>query len=218
MKKIKYAIAIMFIVTIIASSFLTGCGALRNIASNAKNSMVGKYQAEYNAKDALNASMEDIGIVLNEDVPMIFQLDLKEDETFTFNVDAEKFTGSVTDAIKKNGPEIIKAMLQEEGIKEEGYEELAQVSGYKSFDDFVENVLNEMTNNMTEELKKTVDEEISETGSYEVKKNVISLIVSENEEADTVTEGTIEDDGSITIMEKIEGFDAVMELHFQKKK
>ncbi|MBR2561321.1 MAG: hypothetical protein IKE31_04130 [Eubacterium sp.] len=205
MKKTGKKLAFLLAAVMVLSLLLTACG---------KKDVSGTYTGSYDMKDELNAQLAEAGLELQGDLSANFILVLKEDNTFTFDIDAEGFSEKLVSAIQDQGESMVKAMLDEEGITEDMYQWIAEASGYDDFSSFVDGLVDEMITGMGDEMVESLKQEVAFDGTYEVGKDTITLESTSNGET-MIDEGEIYSDGSIFISSQFE--DRTLNITFTKQ-
>ena len=195
MKKAGRYLALLLTAVMLFSLMLAGCG---------KRDVAGTYKGTYDMSSQLNEELAEAGLELQGDLSAEFILVLKEDETFTFDIDAEAFSDKLVGAIQDQGGSMVRDMLDAEGITEDMYQWIAEASGYENFDAFVAGLVDEMISGMGDEMIEELKQEVAFSGTYEVNGDSIALESTEDGAA-TVDKGEIYSDGSIFISSETNG-------------
>ena len=194
MKKTGRYLALLLTAVMLFSLLLAGCG---------KKDVTGTYIGSYDMKDELNEELAEAGLELQGDLTADFILVLKEDNTFTFDIDAEAFSEKLVTAIQDQGESMVRSMLDAEGITEDMYQWIAEASGYEDFDSFVSGLIDEMISGMGDEMVEELKTSVAFDGTYTVDGDKIMLESTEDGET-TMDEGEIYSDGSIFISSEID--------------
>ena len=143
----------------------------------------GTYRAEYDIMEMIGSDMEEIGMNLEGEVPVPFTIELKDDSTFTLEMEAEEFVETMQTIFKEQGPDMIRSMLEEQGITEETFAEVADQFGVESYDEFITSLVDEMVQGIADEMAGSMDEEFSVAGTYAVDGKDITFTAEEEETA-----------------------------------
>ena len=189
MKKTGKILVLLLTAVMVFSLALTGCG---------KKDVAGTYKGTYDMRDELNEELAEAGLELQGDLSADFILVLKEDNTFTFDIDAEAFSEKLVTAIQDQGEDMVRSMLDAEGITEDMYQWIAEASGYEDFSSFVNGLIDEMISGMGDELVEELKTSVAFDGTYKVDGEKITLESTQDGET-TVDEGEIYSVGSIFI-------------------
>ena len=196
MKKTIWKTLGICLLVLAAAAMLCACGGK-------KKDISGSYIATYNMKEALNKQLEESGMAIESDVNADFILNLNADNTFSFDIDGAGFGANFAEVMKSDGPAIINSMLEAEGITEDMYETIAAASGYDSYDAFVEDMVGTIVSEMGEDFVGELESGVHYEGSYSLDKNIITLDGEVNEEKG-MDQGTLNEDGTISITSKME--------------
>lgn len=205
MKKTKGLLTAVIILALVCPVMLTACG---------KKNVAGTYKGSYDMKDELNSELAESGLELQGDLAADFILVLKEDDTFTFDMDAEGFSNKMVNAIQEQGEDMVKTMLDAEGITEDMYQWIAEASGYEDFQSFTDGLVNEMIAGMGDEMVTELKEQAAFSGTYKVNKEKITLESTSDGET-MIDEGEIYSDGSIFISSRLA--DKTLNITFVKQ-
>ncbi len=197
MKKTVWKYLSVCLLVLVAAALFCACGGVK------KKNIIGTYKAVYNVKDELNKGLADIGATLQSDVNADFILQLNADDSFLFDVDGEGFRQNFTDMMESEAPELIRSMLEAEGITEDMYDTVAQASGYENFDAFVEDLKKTIITETGEEFVGTLESVAHYEGTYSISGGTITLNGQVNE-VNGIEQGTINKDGTITVSMKTE--------------
>ncbi|MBR3241233.1 MAG: hypothetical protein IKF90_00850 [Parasporobacterium sp.] len=178
-------------------------------AGTKAGSIEGTYQAEVDMTDMISASS---GIEINTKLAMVLNMNLESDKSYSVILDLEQFMNDTIDYYNGEMPSLIRQAMINEGIPEDMLDSTVQEQGYKDFDDFTRQLLDEMIEEMKEGLNES-NTTLSK-GTYEVSDGTISF--NEKEGDSTMDkEGKIQSDGSIVLNVKVEETEA--EVVFVKK-
>lgn len=162
--------------------FSTAAAVMADAAE--EESIAGAYTAEVDMMGMMNEQMAEAGVSLEGELPVVFTLDLAEDETFVFAMDGEGFMKTIQEVFEEQGPDIVRKMLEDEGVTEENFSEVAEVFGVETLDEFIAN----MTDMLVKEIGNSVSEEmlaeVSAEGIYTVNGDEIILAAEETAEED----------------------------------
>ena len=145
-------------------------------SSAEEQTIAGSYEAEYDMHDLLKQQMEGSGIELEGEIPVVFTMDLKEDDTFVLEMDVEAFMETIKNIFTEQGPNIIRTMMEQQGITEETFSDLAEQLGAGSYDEFVQGLTDQMTEQLSDSLAESMATEVSVAGTYSVDGEEITLI------------------------------------------
>ncbi len=157
-----FAVSAVMLLSSAAAAFAESTSA----SSEEEKTIVGAYTAEYDLQEVLGPQMEESGITLEGELPVTFKMDLKEDETFVIEMDVEAFIEMMEAVFTEQGPDIIRGMLEQQGITEETFAEVADQLGAGSYDEFIQSMTDEMVAQMGEGLAQSMEAEISVSGAY----------------------------------------------------
>lgn len=194
MKMICRKTAGLLSVLLLFSLTLAACG---------EKDVTGSYQASCNMKEVLNRDLEAAGVKLDSDVHTDFFLELKDDGTFTFDIDAAGLRERFTEVIRTEGKGIIDEMLEEQGVSEDMHETIASASGYESYEAFVDSMIDMILDEMNDESVQELETASHTEGTYSVRKDRL-VLTGLKEDGQGIKEGTIGKDGSIAIVSGME--------------
>ena len=209
MKKTVWKSIAACLLVLAAAALLCACGGSK------KKDVAGTYRATYNMKEALNKQLADSGMVMESDVNADFILQLNEDDTFSFDIDGAGFGENFTEVLSKEGPGIINAMLEEEGVTEDMHDSIASASGYDSYDAFVEDMVQSVVAEMGDEFVEDLESQVHYAGTYSVDGITLTLKGEANDE-EGMDEGTFNSDGTLSIVSKMDD-ETVLNLRFTKE-
>ena len=201
MKKVFRKTAGILIILLLLSLLLSACG---------EKDVSGSYRASCNMKDILNKDLEAAGVKLNSDVNTDVFLELKDDSSFTLDIDAAGLRERFTEVIRSEGRGIIDAMLEEQGISEDMHDMIASTSGYDTYEAFVDSMIGMILDEMNDKSVQELETASHSEGTYSVKKNRLMLTGPE----DGIKEGTIGEAGSIAIVFEMDD-GAALDLLFE---
>lgn len=207
MRSMKKRLALMLSLIMVLCACMIGCSG-----GGKKDTVSGKYVAEFNALEMMNSSMGDAGLELKTDIIAEFELELKEDKTFTFDLNAEAFRDSIIAGISADADGIIKELFASLGVSTDDLEDLAKQAGYDSYDAFKQELIDAMGEQFDDAAIEQMRTDSHSEGTYEVKDKQITLT---GEDSGGVDEMTINDDGSLTT--SIDFEDSKIELTFVKQ-
>lgn len=197
MKKTAWKCLSACLLILAATVLFCACGGVK------KKDIVGTYRAVYNVKDELNKGLADIGATLQSDVNADFILTLNADDSFSLDLDGEGFRNNLSEMMEKEAPELIKTMLESEGVTEDMYETIAQASGYDSYDAFVEDLKQTVMTEVGEEFAGTLESESHFEGTYSISGGTLTLNGEVNE-VSGIEQGSLNEDGTISVSMKTE--------------
>lgn len=202
----KYLIACLLVFTL--AGMLCACGGK-------KKDISGTYHASYSMKDTLNKQLAASGMALESDVNADFVLQLNADETFTFDIDGEGLGKNVSDVLASDGPAMVSAMLESEGITEDMHESIATASGYDSFDAFVNDLVQTIVSEMGDSFASELESQVHYEGTYTLDKNTLTLTGTVGDQ-NGMDQGTLNEDGTISISSKMDE-ETTLNLTFTKQ-
>ncbi|MCR5580301.1 MAG: hypothetical protein K6F66_01815 [Pseudobutyrivibrio sp.] len=194
MKK-KLALLLATIATV--ATVFTGCGE-KDISGDYKASMnISEFMEDTDLSDA-----EQLGIDMSS-LTVDVTLNLTEENEFTLAFDPESFKDQFKTLITDNMDSIIDSALESEGMTRADFtDEMAQLVGYDSADEFFTALSDELMTELDSEFE-SLDDELAEyqvTGSYKVSKNSVLFTASDDESDELLVDnGVINEDGSLTI-------------------
>ena len=145
-------------------------------SSAEEQTIAGEYKAEYDMHDLLAQQMEGSGIELEGEIPVVFTMDLKDDDSFIIEMDVEAFMETIQTIFTEQGPDMIRSMLEQQGITEETFDAVKDQLGADSYDEFIEGMTAQMTEMLGESLADSMSTEVSVSGTYSADGDEITLI------------------------------------------
>ena len=210
MKKSGWKSLAVCLFVVAAAALLCACGNKIKPAD-----ISGTYRATYNMKDQLNEQIAESGITLEDDLNADFILQLNEDETFSYGIDAEGFKENVSEVLEEKGVDIVKAMLTSQGVTEDMYDMIATASGFENFDAFVTEMLQNFETEISKEFESDIADSAHFEGTYEIDENRI-VLSGETEAGNGIDEVTVNEDGTISFIAKMDN-GKLMNLRFVKE-
>ena len=208
MRKTKRKILITGLLVFAMACALCACGGK-------KKDISGTYHASYSMKDTLNKQLAESGMLLESDVNADFTLQLNTEETFTIDIDGESLSKSLTDVLTQDGPGMITAMLESEGVTEDMHDSIAAASGYDSYDAFVTDMVQTIVAEMGDEFATDLETQVHYEGTYALNKNTLTLTGTVNDQ-NGMDQGTVNEDGTISISSKMDD-ETTLDLTFTKQ-
>ena len=153
--KRKHRMAGLLAVILVLALVMAGCGGSKP-AGYDEESIVGRYAGDYNMKELINAEMASAGIALESDVMSRFILELQDDGSFSFDVDAKGLVSAVTEALKTDLDSIISSLVGME-VTDDIRESIAKSAGYDSYDVFKDELLTSMTDELDGEALEELE-------------------------------------------------------------
>ncbi len=197
-----------------AAMMLTGCGA---------KDVSGEYAVKVNLVDYMTeddkeglAELEEMGATFFNDMTITMDLSMNSDKTFKMELDAEDLMEQVTEGFKTQGSDIVKAVLDSQGVTEDMYDMLFESMGVASMEEFEEYLVGTMVDSMDEAMEEMTDEleKTKVTGTYSVKGNQVLFTLDEAVDGMKFDQADIQADGSLKIKA---AEDSDKELIFVKK-
>ncbi len=197
-----------------AAMMLTGCGA---------KDVSGEYEVKVNLVDYMTeddkeglAELEEMGATFFNDMTITMDLSMNSDKTFKMELDAEDLMEQVTEGFKTQGSDIVKAVLDAQGVTEDMYDMLFESMGVASMEEFEEYLVGTMVDSMDEAMEEMTDEleKTKVTGTYSVKGNQVLFTLDEAVDGMKFDQADIRADGSLKIKADEDG---EKELIFVKK-
>ena len=205
MKNARKPIRILPAVLLVLLLVLPGCGQRMNI--------VGTWRARYDMKDMLNEGLKASGVQLTTSIPADYILVLKEDRTFTFDIDPETFRNGFSEAFHRDGEAIIYAALKASGIAEDKYDWIIESSGFENFDEFERDMIDRMVEEATETAMNGLGAAHID-GTYAYTGTDIHLISRGEDGSTSADDAVLTDEGMISLVSKDESLP--MDLLFRK--
>ena len=162
----------------------------------------GTYRAEYDIMEMIGPQMEESGMKLEGELPLAFTMELKDDNTFSLDMEADEFVETLQKVFEEQGPDMIRGLLEEQGVTEEMFDQVADQFGVDSFDEFVDSMVDEMVKGIADEMAGSLDEEVSISGTYAVDGNEITF-TAEEEKTEAAASSTSEEAVSGTSEESL---------------
>ncbi len=197
-----------------AAMMLTGCGA---------KDVSGEYEVKVNLVDYMTeddkeglAELEEMGATFFNDMTITMDLSMNSDKTFKMELDAEDLMEQVTEGFKTQGSDIVKAVLDSQGVTEDMYDLLFESVGVASMEEFEEYLVGTMVDSMDEAMEEMTDEleKTKVSGTYSVKGNQVLFTLDEAVDGMKFDQADIQADGSLKIKAAEEGQE---DLIFVKK-
>ena len=196
MKK-KLALLLASVATV--ATLFTGCGA---------KDVSGDYKAEVKIADFMDESelsqMADMGLDMS-DITVDVTMNLTEDKDFTIAFDTTSFKEQFSALLDENIDTLIDSSLEMSGVSRDDItDEAAQAMGYDSADALFEDLKTQLSDAM-DDAYEDMDKEIEDatvTGTYTVAKDKVVFVTTDD--GIGLDDGTIGDDGSITINTEFE--------------
>ncbi len=197
-----------------AAMMLTGCGA---------KDVSGEYSVKVNLVDYMTeddkeglAELEEMGATFFNDITLSMDLSMNSDKTFKMELDAADLMEQVTEGFKANGSDIVKNVLDAQGVTEDMYDLLFESMGVSSMEELEQSIVDTMVQSMDEALDEMSDEleKTKFTGTYTVKGNQVLFTLDEAVDGMKFDTADIQADGSLKIKA---GEDSDQELIFVKK-
>lgn len=207
----KRFILVMVIVLAMLTTILGGCGS---------KDISGTYNGTIDYTDIMNKQLEDYNVSFSDSITGDASLELNSDKSFTFSVDVQSLIDSLKSAIVANADDLIDGIMSSQGITEDQYEAAAQMAGYDSYEDFKNEMINQMVE--TYEDADLSDLGLSESdttisGTWSQSGETLELTSSSDGELG-LDSGTINDDGTISLHTsgEIEGEEYTFDITFTK--
>ena len=201
----KKKLALMLAAVTTVATLFTGCGKKDISGDYVANVKLAQFMEESDLQD-----MEDLGIDIG-DLSLDCTLDLTKDGDFTFAFDTTNFKSEFTALLEDNMDSLLEQAIGYS--KDELTDEDVQYLGYDSVDALFEDLGNEVMSQM-DTYYESMDEELEDckvTGTYKVSKDSV-VLVSEDGDDVSFEEGTINDDGSISLKTEYDGQDFTLEF------
>ena len=219
MKK-KLALTLATIATL--GSFLTGCG---------EKDVHGKYVAEvkladyFDESDFENMGLEEVGID-SSSLRVVINLELTEDNNFSVKYDVSDFVEEYKTKFAEHEDEMVASYIdltlaQSDMTREDVTDEIAQANNYDSAEALLEDLETEAVTQVQAQCDSYVEaledgmKESDFSGTYKVSNSKLVLI-SDGENSETLDDGTIKDDGTITFSGEDDGVKYSMDFKLQK--
>ncbi len=195
---IKRKTAFLITLLMVLGLLLTACGGgTKSAGGEEKVSAAGKYVGNFDMTDLLNEQAEASSIQFSSKVAADFILTLNEDDTFVFDIDADSLVTSVSEAVQNEIDSIIGGIMGQE-VTEDSAEGIAKAAGYDSYDQFKEDIMNQLKESLDESALEGLTDSCHIEGTYTVKGKDLELSAKDTEQF-SVKVGTIQDDGSILL-------------------
>lgn len=189
MRNLKKRFGFLMAVIMVLCACMIGCSGKKDAG------IAGKYVAEFDALDIMNSSMEASGISLKTSIITEFDLELKEDGTYTFDLNADAFKESIIAGISADIDDIIGSLVASLGASGTDVEDLAKQAGYESYDAFKQAMVDEISASFDDATMQDMKDSAHGEGSYEVKDKDVTLTAKDGDAVDALK---INDDGSLT--------------------
>ena len=207
----KKKLALMLATLTTVATLFTGCG---------EKDVTGDYVATVTLVDFMEESdvedMAEMGLDIS-DITLDVTLNLTDDKNFTFAFDTTSFKDDFSSLVSENVDTIIDSSLEASGMtRADLTDEIAQANGYDNADAFFEAMKEELVTSMDGAYEE-LDEEMEQytiSGTYKVAGDSVVFVTSD-EEGIGLDKGTINEDGSITVVTEYEDEDMTLEFKLQ---
>ena len=207
----KKKLALMLATFTTVATLFTGCG---------EKDVSGDYVATVTFVDFMEESdvedMAEMGLDIS-DITLDVTLNLTDGKNFTFAFDTTSFKDDFSSLVSENVDTIIDSSLEASGMtRADLTDEIAQASGYDNADAFFEAMKEELVTAMDGAYEE-LDEEMEQytiSGTYKVAGDSVVFVTSD-EEGIGLDKGTINEDGSITVVTEYEDEDMTLEFKLQ---
>lgn len=207
----KKKLALMLATLTTVATLFAGCG---------EKDVTGDYVATVTLVDFMEESdvedMAEMGLDIS-DITLDVTLNLTDDKNFTFAFDTTSFKDDFSSLVSENVDTIIDSSLEASGMtRADLTDEIAQASGYDNADAFFEAMKEELVTSMDGAYEE-LDEEMEQytiSGTYKVAGDSVVFVTSD-EEGIGLDKGTINEDGSITVVTEYEDEDMTLEFKLQ---
>ena len=176
---------------------------------NKTDSVEGSYLARIDMTDYIS---EGAGVEISTPIFMEISMEIKSGDQYVINVDMEKFIQDSINFYKTDMPGVIKQTMIDQGVEESLLDAAVQSQGYQDFQDFVDQLLQQMIDELEAELGDS-DTLISE-GTFEIDGTTITLFESAGD-GTIGTIGTVNSDGSFSFDIDVDG--EMYDMTFEKK-
>ncbi len=212
MRSFTKKIAVMMAAFMVMCACLMGCSGSGGSAAEEENTIPGNYIAKFNVSDMMNEEMSESGVTLTTDMNAEFELVLSEDNTFTFDLDAEGFKDAIIAGFTADADDIMTHLFASLGVDTSDVDSLAEMAGYESYDAFKEDLINEMAESFDDATIEEMKDEAHGEGTYEVNDSTITLTSDDDTGVDELK---INEDGTLSTTVDFEGTE--YELVFEKQ-
>lgn len=200
MKKFNWRFAGVLALALVMVLTSTGCSIIKGFFAK---DVTGAYNTDISIDQFMDdedmAPYEQYGIDYS-DFKMRINLTMNEDKTFEFKVDEQAVKDSFSQLVNNNLNAILDAALDEAGMSDATDSQkdmIAKAAGYDDWEDFGEDLAEQVEEAFDEELEGQFDE-ITTTGTYEVDGDTVKF-TGTNGSGSGMDQATIGKDGSLSI-------------------
>ena len=172
--------------------------------SDSAANLIGTYKGQLDfTEQASQEFSESLGFEVEDPLYMDVYMELREDNTFSLYVDAEKYKADVIAILSSHIDDILAKSLEQNGMTMDQLGALAQANGYDDEESFKEAMVEVLEAELEENIDLTeYEDDLNISGEYTVSGSTILLT---NEDGmDTVF---INDDGSLSMVVPLDGVD-----------
>ena len=158
----------------------------------------GTYLGQLDFSDMMKEQFtQSLGVEIDDPLFMDLTLDLNTDETFNLKVDAEKFKADVVAIMKNHIDDIIRVMMEQNGLSMDDLDDLAKSNGYDGEDAFKQALMEQMETEMDNAINlDEYKDQLEISGTYTINDKTI-VMKSADGGQDKIT---INDDGTLTLV------------------
>lgn len=158
----------------------------------------GTYLGQLDFSDMMKEQFtQSLGVEIDDPLFMDLTLDLNTDETFNLKVDAEKFKADVVAIMKNHIDDIIRVMMEQNGLSMDDLDDLAKSNGYDGEDAFKQALMEQMETEMDNAINlDEYKDQLEISGTYTINDKTI-VMKSADGGQDKIT---INDDGTLTLI------------------
>lgn len=158
----------------------------------------GTYLGQLDFSDMMKEQFtQSLGVEIDDPLFMDLTLDLNTDETFNLKVDAEKFKADVVAIMKNHIDDIIRVMMEQNGLSMDDLDDLAKSNGYDGEDAFKQALMEQMETEMDNAINlDEYKDQLEISGTYTINDKTI-VMKSADGGQDQIT---INDDGTLTLI------------------
>ncbi len=158
----------------------------------------GTYLGQLDFSDMMKEQFtQSLGVEIDDPLFMDLTLDLNTDETFNLKVDAEKFKADVVAIMKNHIDDIIRVMMEQNGLSMDDLDDLAKSNGYDGEDAFKQALMEQMETEMDNAINlDEYKDQLEISGTYTINDKTIVMKSADGGQ----DKMTINDDGTLTLV------------------
>ena len=163
----------------------------------------GNYLGQLDFSDTMKEQFsQSMGVEIDDPLFLEILLDLNEDETFNYKIDAEKFKADMINILKNHKDEILASTFEKLGYTKDQVSKIAQRNGYEDEEAFKDAFFEQLVNQADESWNLDDYKDMLEiSGTYTVDDKTITM-KSEDGKQNKIT---INDDGTLTMIVPLDG-------------